>query len=62
MDFAAARARLIDQLRAEIKDEPVLSIMPRIPREKFVPPESRHLAYEDIPLPIGYSQTLNKEK
>ena len=60
MDFAAARARLIDQLHAEIKDEPVLSVMSRIPREKFVPPESQHLAYEDIPLPIGYNQTISQ--
>jgi len=34
--------------------------MSRIPREKFVPPESLHLAYEDIPLPIGYNQTISQ--
>lgn len=60
MDFAVARARLIDRLRAEIRDERVLSILSRLPREKFIPPENQHLAYEDIPLPIGYNQTISQ--
>jgi protein-L-isoaspartate(D-aspartate) O-methyltransferase len=34
--------------------------MARIPRERFVPPENRHLAYEDIPLPIGLEQTISQ--
>jgi protein-L-isoaspartate(D-aspartate) O-methyltransferase len=34
--------------------------MSRIPREKFVPQESRHLAYEDGPLPIGCEQTISQ--
>jgi len=53
MDFVAERARLIEHLSAEIKDKRVLEAMARIPRELFVPPESRHMAYEDMPLPIG---------
>ncbi|MDP2954311.1 MAG: protein-L-isoaspartate O-methyltransferase, partial [Chloroflexota bacterium] len=56
----AARARLIAQLRREIDDERVLDVMGRIPREIFVPPMSRHLAYEDIPLPIGEGQTISQ--
>jgi protein-L-isoaspartate(D-aspartate) O-methyltransferase len=60
MDFEVARARLIDQLRAEIKDERVLAVMSRIPREKFIPAENQHLSYEDIPLPIGYNQTISQ--
>lgn len=60
MDFEVARARLIDQLRAEIKDERVLAVMSRSPREKFIPPENQHLSYEDIPLPIGYNQTISQ--
>jgi len=60
MDFEVARARLIDQLRAEIKDERVLAVMSRVPREKFIPPENQHLSYEDIPLPIGYNQTISQ--
>ena len=60
MDFKAARARLIEHLGAEIKDKRVLAVMAHIPRERFVPPESRHLAYEDIPLPIGLEQTISQ--
>jgi len=60
MDLEAARATLIEHLSAEIKDKRVLSAMSRIPRERFVPPESQHLAYEDIPLPIGLEQTISQ--
>jgi protein-L-isoaspartate(D-aspartate) O-methyltransferase len=31
-----------------------------VPRERFVPPQSQHLAYEDMPLPIGYEQTISQ--
>ena len=60
MDFAAARARLAEQCRGEIKDERVLAAMARVPRERFVPPEEQHLAYEDRPLPIGHDQTISQ--
>jgi protein-L-isoaspartate(D-aspartate) O-methyltransferase len=60
MDFATARARLIEQLSTEIKDKRVLEAMSRIPRELFVPPESRRAAYEDRPLPIGLEQTISQ--
>ena len=60
MDFEAARARLIEHLSTEIKDKRVLAAMSRIPRERFVPPESQHLAYEDSPLPIGFEQTISQ--
>ena len=60
MDFEAARARLLNHLRTEIKDERVLEVMARIPRERFVPPQEQHLAYEDRPLPIGFDQTISQ--
>jgi protein-L-isoaspartate(D-aspartate) O-methyltransferase len=60
MDFDAARARLIEHLRTEIKDEQVIAAMARVPRELFVPPEERNLAYEDRPLPIGLDQTISQ--
>ena len=60
MDFEAARAGLIEHLRTEIKDERVLAAMARVPRERFVPPEEQHLAYEDRPLPIGLEQTISQ--
>jgi len=60
MDFEAARAELIEQLSTEIRDRRVLATMRNIPRELFVPPESRHLAYADKPLPIGHEQTISQ--
>lgn len=60
MDFEAARARLVEHLGLEIGDARVLAAMSRVPRERFVPPQSRHLAYEDMPLPIGLDQTISQ--
>jgi len=60
MDFEAAKARLIEHLSSEIRDERVLAVMARIPRERFVPPGEQDLAYEDIPLPIGLDQTISQ--
>ena len=60
MDFAAARAKLIEHLGTEIKDKRVLNTMTRVPRERFIPPSSQQLAYEDSPLPIGFDQTISQ--
>jgi protein-L-isoaspartate(D-aspartate) O-methyltransferase len=60
MDFKTARARLIKHIGSEIKDQRVLAAMSRIPRELFVPEESRYQAYEDKPLPIGHQQTISQ--
>jgi protein-L-isoaspartate(D-aspartate) O-methyltransferase len=60
MEFNAARAELIEHLSTEIRDKRVLGAMGSIPRELFVPPANRHLAYEDRPLPIGNDQTISQ--
>ncbi len=60
MDYKAARDELIKQLRTEIRDERVLAAMSCVPRERFMPPEERHLAYEDRPLSIGLGQTISQ--
>ena len=43
-----------------MRDSRVVEAMERVPREEFVPGESRHLAYEDHPLPIGEDQTISQ--
>ena len=49
------------QLRARgINDERLLAAMGKVPREEFIPPESRAASYEDGPLPIGYDQTISQ--
>ena len=55
-----AKRRLIDRLLREISDERVIDAMRRVPREEFVPADCKHLAYDDIPLPIGEGQTISQ--
>jgi len=59
-DLEVARAALFEHLRREIYDERVLKAMERVRRELFVPAASRHLAYEDRPIPIGLGQTISQ--
>jgi protein-L-isoaspartate(D-aspartate) O-methyltransferase len=56
----AAKARLLDHLKREIHDRRVLSAMAHVPRERFVPPDSYYAAYEDMPLSIGFGQTISQ--
>jgi protein-L-isoaspartate(D-aspartate) O-methyltransferase len=60
MDFEAARASLISQLREDIRDQRVIEAMARIPRECFVPSEGQQWAYADEPRPIGFGQTISQ--
>jgi protein-L-isoaspartate(D-aspartate) O-methyltransferase len=46
--------------RRGIRDERTLAAMLEIPRERFVPPESRFSAYADAPIPIGHGQTISQ--
>jgi len=54
-DFAVARTKMVDsQLRTEnVTDYDVLAAMGAVPRELFVPPDQRALAYLDKDIPIG---------
>jgi protein-L-isoaspartate(D-aspartate) O-methyltransferase len=58
--------RLRQQMIAEqlqrrgIRDQRVLAAMAIIPRHLFVPEGFRAQAYEDMPLPIGYQQTISQ--
>jgi protein-L-isoaspartate(D-aspartate) O-methyltransferase len=56
----AARARLLEGLRHEIRDRRVLSAIARVPRELFVSPDYYYAAYEDMPLSIGFGQTISQ--
>jgi protein-L-isoaspartate(D-aspartate) O-methyltransferase len=46
--------------RRGFTDERVLAAMTKVPREEFVPPDLRELAYEDGALPIGHGQTISQ--
>ncbi|MFH1087393.1 MAG: protein-L-isoaspartate(D-aspartate) O-methyltransferase, partial [Chloroflexota bacterium] len=54
------RTKLLDYLSREIKDRSVVEAMRRVRREVFVLPECLEQAYEDIPLSIGFGQTISQ--
>lgn len=60
MGLEAARTRLFESLRSEIRDRRVLSAIARVPRELFVSPDYYYAAYEDMPLSIGFGQTISQ--
>ncbi|NIP59262.1 MAG: protein-L-isoaspartate O-methyltransferase, partial [Gemmatimonadetes bacterium] len=43
-----------------VRHEGVLAAMSAVPREAFLPPEMRHLAYEDRALPLSQGQTISQ--
>ncbi len=61
-EFTRQREIMVrEQIEARgIKDKPVLEVMRRVKRHLFVPPAYRHLAYADMPLPIGEGQTISQ--
>jgi protein-L-isoaspartate(D-aspartate) O-methyltransferase len=57
---ATARNRMVERHLADrgIKDKRVLQAFRTVPRHRFIPPESRRLAYDDESIPIGEGQTI----
>ena len=61
MTSLRTRERMLTRLREQgIKDEVVLSAMGEIPRHIFIDEALSTRAYEDVSLPIGYSQTISQ--
>ena len=60
IDLTAARQTLLLEIGRTVKDRNVLASMAEVPREHFVRPDREHMAYEDIPLPIGDGQTISQ--
>jgi protein-L-isoaspartate(D-aspartate) O-methyltransferase len=60
MNFEAARAQMLgQQIRAwEVLDDRELRAIADTPRERFVPPELRDLAFADTEIPIGHGQCM----
>ena len=60
MDTLAARQQMVDQqIRTwEVLDPRVLGALSDVPREAFVPPEYRELAFADSPSPIAFGQSM----
>ena len=61
MRVTTTREEMLRHLRKlGIRDERVLEVMSRVPREEFVPPEHRDVAYGDHALPVGQGQTISQ--
>ncbi len=67
--FAALRDRMVQEIRdyaalaheidgVPVVDHPVLEVMARVPRHRFVPESIRALAYRNRPLPVGRGQNI----
>jgi protein-L-isoaspartate(D-aspartate) O-methyltransferase len=61
-DFTAQRQQMVERqlMTRGINDQRVLAAMAKVPREEFVPPDSRADSYDDGPLPIGFGQTISQ--
>ena len=62
MDLIRARSNMIEQqVRPwDVLDQRVLDVLADVPREAFVEPSRRGIAYSDFPLPIGHGQHMFK--
>jgi protein-L-isoaspartate(D-aspartate) O-methyltransferase len=64
-EYVAERERMVETGIENYPNEPVtdtrvLKSMRRVPRHMFVPEEYREDAYKNIPLSIGYDQTISQ--
>lgn len=69
--YAAARARMVDEIAAMARetgsetgrprfDDAVMAAIRKVPRHRFVPVQQEADAYENRPLPIGEGQTISQ--
>jgi len=61
-DYTIKRERMVAEqiARRGLREPRLLSAFKHVPRHLFVPEESCELAYDDGPLPIGFSQTISQ--
>ncbi len=64
MNFEQARSNMVEQqIRTwEVLDQAVLDLLYVVPREHFVPPASRTLAFADLEIPIGEGERMMAPK
>ncbi|MBL8200030.1 MAG: protein-L-isoaspartate O-methyltransferase [Chromatiales bacterium] len=60
MNVEVARTQMVNQqVRAwDVLDPAVLSVLAQVPREQFVPPRFRNLAFADTEIPLGSGQVM----
>jgi protein-L-isoaspartate(D-aspartate) O-methyltransferase len=59
--FSEQRREAIERLMEQniLRDAAIIKAMLTVPREQFLPPDSRTQAYVDTPIPIGFGQTTS---
>ena len=64
MNLEQARTNMVEQqIRTwEVLDQDVLDLLYLVPREQFVPPEHRALAFSDLEIPIGQGERMWQPK
>ena len=64
MNLEQARANMVEQqIRTwEVLDQDVLDLLYTVPREQFVPPKYRELAFSDLEIPIGEGEKMWQPK
>jgi protein-L-isoaspartate(D-aspartate) O-methyltransferase len=64
MDLEQARTNMVEQqIRTwDVLDQDVLDLLYVVPREEFVPPEHRALAFSDLQLPLGENERMWEPK
>ena len=64
MNFEQARSNMVEQqIRTwEVLDQAVLDLLYAVPREDFVPPPYRTLAFADMEIPIGEGERMMAPK
>ena len=60
MNFEQARSNMVEQqIRPwEVLDQDVLDLLYLVPRESFVPPAHKALAFSDLEIPIGHGERM----
>lgn len=60
--FARQRKQMVEEQIAYrgIKDKGILAAMGAVPRHLFIPEENRSYSYYDLPVPIGFGQTISQ--
>ena len=64
MDLEQARTNMVEQqIRTwEVLDQDVLDLLYIVPREEFVPPQHRALAFSDLQIPLGQGERMWEPK
>ncbi len=51
---------LLNMLKAQSFPQKIIDAFKKVQREKFVPEESKSHSYKDIPIPLGFGQTISQ--